>query len=171
MDLNDRASAILERVVLSYLDSGDPVGSRTLSKQIGESLSPATVRNVMADLQDMGLIYAPHTSAGRLPTDLGLRLYVDTLMGDAELNARERAALEEECADRGLPMQDIMERTGRVMSGLSSCAGLFVVPKQDRAIRHIEFLYLEQGAALAVLVMEDGSVENRLMDIPVAIQA
>lgn len=168
-ELNDRASEVLKQVVVYYLESGEPMGSRTLSRHLGNRVSAATIRNVMADLQDMGLIYAPHTSAGRLPTDLGLRFYVDTLMGESPLSEQEQAALEEECRKGGKPLHEVMDSASKVLSGLSSCAALVIVPKAEKAIRHIDFLYLEKGLALAVLVMEDGTVENRLMDVPAEI--
>lgn len=165
-DLNDRAQEIFREIVDSYLESGEPLGSRTISKRLQEKVSAATVRNVMADLQDMDLIYSPHTSAGRLPTDRGLRFFVDTLMGESKLSKADEERLERECLSAGMPMQDVFERTSKTLSGLSSCAGMVLVPKREAPLRHIEFISIEPGKALAILVLDDGSVENRLIDVP-----
>lgn len=166
LDLNERAQEIFREIVDSYLESGDPQGSRTISKRLGTRLSPATIRNVMADLQEMDLLYSPHTSGGRLPTERGLRFYVDTLMGDSALSVTDKERLEQECASVGLTVQEMFERTSRTLSGLSSCAGLVLVPKREAPLRHIEFVSLEPGRALAVMVLHDGTVENRLIDVP-----
>ncbi len=166
LDLNERAQEIFREIVDSYLESGDPQGSRTISTRLSTRLSPATIRNVMADLQEMDLLYSPHTSGGRLPTERGLRFYVDTLMGDSALSVTDKERLEQECASAGLTVQEMFERTSRTLSGLSSCAGLVLVPKREAPLRHIEFVSLEPGRALAVMVLHDGTVENRLIDVP-----
>lgn len=165
-ELNERAQEIFREIVDSYLESGEPQGSRTISKRLSTKLSPATIRNVMADLQDMDLLYSPHVSGGRLPTQEGLRFFVDTLMGENRLSSKDREQLERECSSVGLSVQDMFERTSRTLSGLSSCAGLVLVPKREAPLRHIEFVNIEPGRALAVMVLTDGSVENRLIDVP-----
>ena len=144
--------------------SGEPVGSRALSKMF--DFSPATIRNVMADLEDLGLVFAPHVSAGRLPTDLGLRLFVDGLMEKGLLSETDRAALEQECRVEGASIDTLLEKASETLSGLSASAGLVVAPKSDKAIKHIEFILLEPTQALVVIVPEDGIIENRLMTVP-----
>jgi len=164
LNLDGRARDVFQQIVESYMQSGEPVGSRTLSRIF--DLSPATIRNVMADLEDLGLLRAPHVSAGRMPTDLGLRYFIDGIMEIGTLNDTERAALEAQCRTDGTSMNDVLEQASSLLSGLSSCAGLVVAPKADKSIRHIEFVSLEPGRALVVIVPEDGMVENRIMELP-----
>ncbi len=171
MDLSERSKDILRLVVDAYVETGAPVGSRTLSRKLGMDLSPATVRNAMADLEDLGLLYAPHTSAGRLPTDLGLRLFVDGLLELGNLTAEERAQIESQCAVGGKSMSEVlMEATG-VVSGLSRCVGLVVAPKLSEPLKHIEFVSLGPGRALVVIVFASGTVENRIIDVPTGLPA
>jgi heat-inducible transcriptional repressor len=164
--LNQRSSEILRQIIDGYLETGEPVGSRTLSRNLGMELSPATIRNVMADLQDAGLLFSPHTSAGRIPTEAGLRLFVDGLLEVGHLTEEERQVIEVQCAAEGRSVQQTLSEATRVLSGLSNCAGLVVAPKSDAALRHIEFVSLAPGRALVVLVTEDGSVENRIVEVP-----
>jgi heat-inducible transcriptional repressor len=164
--LNERSRDIFRRIVESYFETGEPVGSRTLSRKLGQSLSPATIRNVMADLQDAGLLYSPHTSAGRLPTEQGLRLFVDGLLEVGQLTEEERARIDGQCAAAGKSLTQMLEQATTVLSGLAHCAGLVLAPKSDAALKHIEFVSLAPGRALAVLVTEDGLVENRVIDVP-----
>lgn len=143
---------------------GSPVGSRTLSRSF--EFSPATIRNVMSDLEDMGLLQAPHTSAGRLPTDMGLRYFVDGILEIGTLSDIERAAIEEDCSDQNLPIEGILEKASATLSGLSASAGLVIAPTQaNKPLKHIEFISLAPQKAMVVMVSEDGSVENRVMDI------
>lgn len=164
-ELNDRARTIFRQIVDAYLLSGAPVGSRTLSKGGGLGLSPASIRNVMQDLEELGLLAAPHTSAGRLPTELGLRMFVDGMMQAAEVSEEERAALEAGLAP-GVALEDALSRTTAALSGLSQCAGLVLVPAREMVIRQLSFVPLSPARALVVLVGADGSVENRLLDLP-----
>lgn len=164
-ELNDRARTVFREIVDSYLASGTPVGSRTLSKLGSLGLSPASIRNVMQDLEELGLLAAPHTSAGRLPTDLGLRMFVDGMMQASEPSADERAAIESSAAG-GAAIEDVLARTTAVLSGLSHCAGLVLVPKVELVIRQLSFVPLAPGKALAVLVGADGTVENRVVVLP-----
>jgi heat-inducible transcriptional repressor len=166
-ELNTRAREIFRQIVDAYLVSGAPVGSRTLSKG-GLGLSPASIRNVMQDLEELGLLAAPHTSAGRLPTELGLRMFVDGMMQAAEPSQDERAALEAGLAP-GVAMEEALTRTTAALSGLSQCAGLVLVPARELIIRQISFVPLSPTRALVVLVGADGSVENRLLDLPVGV--
>jgi len=164
-ELNDRARDIFRVVVESYLDSGAPVGSRTISKFAGLSLSPASIRNVMQDLEELGLLASPHTSAGRMPTELGLRLFVDGMMQAAAPSAAERAAISARVDDGG-PIEDALAATTAILSGLSSCAGIVLVPRREMVLRQFGFVPLSREQAMAVLVGQDGSVENRVVDIP-----
>jgi len=164
--LNQRSSEVLRQIIDAYLETGEAVGSRTLSRNLGMELSPATIRNVMADLQDSGLLFSPHASAGRIPTEAGLRLFVDGLLEVGHLTEDERLTIEAQCAAEGRSVQQTLSEVTRVLSGLSNCAGLVVAPKSDSALRHIEFVSLAPGRALVVLVTEDGSVENRVVEVP-----
>ncbi len=165
LELNDRARDVFRIVVESYLDSGAPIGSRTISKLSGLNLSPASIRNVMQDLEELGLLAAPHTSAGRMPTDTGLRLFVDGMMHALEPSVEERAAIEARAAQAG-PVEEAIAATTATLSGLSACAGLVFVPKREVVVRQLAFVPLSAQQALAVLVAEDGSVENRVVDLP-----
>ena len=164
--LNQRSSEVLRQITDAYLETGEAVGSRTLSRNLGLGLSPATIRNVMADLQDSGLLFSPHASSGRIPTEAGLRLFVDGLLEVGHLTADERSTIEAQCAAEGRSVQQTLAEATRVLSGLSNCAGLVVAPKSDSPLRHIEFVSLAPGRALVVLVTEDGSVENRIIEVP-----
>jgi heat-inducible transcriptional repressor len=164
--LDARSSAVLREIVEQYVETGEPVGSRTLSRRLPISLSPATIRNVMADLTDAGLLFAPHTSAGRLPTDQGLRLFVDGLLHFGELTDEERRSITAALATSGRSLEDTLAEASSVLSGLSSAAGLVLAPKSDGAVRHIEFVPLGPGRALVVLVSADGHVENRVIETP-----
>ncbi|MES1150812.1 MAG: heat-inducible transcriptional repressor HrcA, partial [Dongia sp.] len=138
-ELSDRSREIFRLIMETDFETGEPVGSRTLSRRLGQ-LSPATIRNVMADLEELGLLFAPHTSAGRLPTDLGLRLFVDGLMELGGLTEAERAAIDGQCQAVGRSMPEVMEQASTMLSGLSHCAGMVVAPKTDRPLKHIEFV-------------------------------
>jgi heat-inducible transcriptional repressor len=170
-ELNARSREILRQIVDTYLETGDAVGSRTLSRRLGLDLSPATIRNVMSDLQDAGFLYSPHVSAGRLPTEVGLRFFVDGLLEVGRLTEAERTSIETQCAAQGRSLQKTLEEATRMLSGLSNCASLVVAPKTDVRLKHIEFVGLGPQRALVVLVTEDGAVENRVIDIPVGMPA
>src|SRR5574339_819931 len=167
-EMSDRSREIFRQIVDAYVETGEPVGSRTLSRRLGH-LSPATIRNVMSDLEEVGLLFAPHTSAGRLPTELGLRLFVDGLMEVGGLTADERQAIEGQCATKGRSLPEMLEQASMMLSGLSRCAGLVMAPKSERPLKHIEFVHLAPGRALVVLVTEGGMVENRLIDVPMGL--
>ena len=169
-ELSDRARDIFRATVEAYLESGLPVGSRTLSKLPGLNLSPASVRNVMQDLEELGLLAAPHTSAGRMPTDFGLRLFVDGMMHALEPSSEERAAIEARAGAAG-SIEEALSNTTAALSGLSACAGMVMVPKRELVLRQFSFVPLSHDKALAVLVGEDGSVENRVVDLPVGMSA
>jgi heat-inducible transcriptional repressor len=168
-DLNERSREILRHIVDAYMESGEPVGSRTISRRLAMSLSPATIRNVMADLEEAGLLYAPHTSAGRLPTERGLSLFVSGLLELGGLSKEEREKIDGKCAAAGRSLADVLEDATTMLSGLSRCAGLVVAPKTERRLKHIEFVHLGPGRALVVMVTEDGLVENRIIDVPIGL--
>lgn len=165
-DLNDRSREILRLVIDAYVETGEPVGSRTLARKLGSALSPATVRNVMADLQDAGLLYSPHTSAGRLPTDAGLKLFVNGLLEIGGLTEQERRDIEARCASSGRSLSQALEQAGEMLSGLSRHAGLVVAPKTGVALSHIEFVNIGNHRALVIMVDQNGTVENRIIQLP-----
>jgi len=165
-ELSERARSIFRVVVESYLRSGSPVGSRTISQLSGLSLSPASIRNVMQDLEEAGLLAAPHISAGRMPTETGLRLFVDGMMQADEPSEQERAAIERGIGAQNGPIEDALAAASAVLSGLSACAGLVLVPKQEPILRQFAFVPLSREQALAVLVGADGTVENRVVALP-----
>ena len=167
--LDERSRDVFRRVVEAYVDTGEPVGSRTLSRQLAEKLSPATIRNVMADLQDAGLLYSPHTSAGRLPTDLGLRLFVDGLLEVGRLSSEERDNIEAQCAAQGRAPAQVLEQASQMLAGLGQGAGLVVAPKSEAPLKHIEFVSLAPGRTLVVLVQGSGLVENRIIETPMGL--
>jgi len=163
--LNDRSREIFRQIVESYLATGDPLGSRNLSRLIATPLSPASVRNVMADLEQLGLIYAPHTSAGRLPTELGLRFFVDALMQVGDLSEEERSEIEARVAGAGTSVDNLLNEASGLLSGLTRAAGVVLTAKSNMRLKNIEFIRLEPERALVVLVGEDGQVENRIVNI------
>ena len=165
-ELDERNREIFREIVEAYMATGAPVGSRTLSRLSSLALSPASIRNVMADLEALGLLYAPHTSAGRLPTERGLRMFVDGLLQVGELTEQERASIEVRCAQSEYNTQELLERASEALSGLSRCAGIVVAPKADAPLKHIEFVNLDAGRVIVVIVFETGMVENRVLEIP-----
>lgn len=165
-ELNERSRDIFRQIVDVYLETGEPSGSRTISRRLSIALSPATIRNVMADLEDAGLLFAPHASAGRLPTEAGLRLFVDGLLEVGNLTDDERRTINERCAGSGRSVEGLLEQATEALSGLARCTGLVMAPKTDQALKHIELVSLSIGRALVVLITESGVVENRLIEIP-----
>jgi heat-inducible transcriptional repressor len=165
-ELGERPREVFRHLVDAFLTSGEPVGSRTLSQRLPVSLSPASIRNVMADLEAMGLLYSPHTSAGRVPTERGLRLFVDGLLEVGELGPEERDTIEARVTAAGRGVEDVLTQATMMLSGLSRCAGLIVATKQDPTIKHIEFVGVAPGKTLVIIVGEDGQVENRLIETP-----
>ncbi|MGA2817834.1 MAG: heat-inducible transcriptional repressor HrcA [Xanthobacteraceae bacterium] len=169
--LNERSREIFRLIVESYLATGEPVGSRNLSRILPMTLSPASVRNVMSDLEQLGLVYAPHTSAGRLPTEIGLRFFVDALMQIGDLTEHDRKAIEAQVAGLGQSksVEAVLTEASGLLSGLSRAAGVVLTAKANQRLKHIEFVRLEPERALVVLVAEDGQVENRVLNIPVGL--
>jgi heat-inducible transcriptional repressor len=170
-ELSERSREIFRHIVDAYVETGEPIGSRTISRRLGMNLSPATIRNVMADLEEAGLLYAPHTSAGRLPTELGLRMFVNGLLELGDLTKDERDSIEGKCAAAGRSLPEVLEEASTLLSGLSRCAGLVVAPKTEQPLKHIEFVHLGPGRALVVMVTGGGLVENRIIDLPMGLPA
>ena len=164
--LNERSREIFRHVVDAFVETGEPVGSRTIARKLGGSLSPATIRNVMADLEYAGLLYAPHTSAGRLPTDAGLRMFVSGLLQVGGLDASERSALDAHCQAAGRSPEEVLDQATGALAGIARCAGLVLAPKLEAPLKHIEFVNLKPGRALVVMVDESGNVENRVFEVP-----
>ncbi|VFU09520.1 Heat-inducible transcription repressor HrcA [Methylocella tundrae] len=166
--LNERSREIFRQIVDSYLTSGEAVGSRHVARLLPMPLSPASVRNVMQDLEELGLIYAPHTSAGRLPTELGLRFFVDAMLeiGDVSPGEREHIEAQVKAAAQEQSLEAVLGDAMSMLSGLTRGAGVVVTTKDNARLKHIEFVRIEPERALAVLVSEDGSVENRILHIP-----
>lgn len=164
-EMNDRSREVFRRVVESYLDTGEPVGSRTLTRTLNERVSAATVRNVMQDLEYLGLLDSPHTSAGRVPTQLGLRMFVDGLMEVGTVAVEDRAAIEATTAGEA-GIASLLDRVGQALSGITHGASVVLTPKREAPIRHIEFVSLAPDRALVVLVFADGQVENRVFSPP-----
>jgi heat-inducible transcriptional repressor len=169
--LNERSRDIFRQIVESYLATGEPVGSRNISRLITTPLSPASVRNVMSDLEQLGLIYAPHTSAGRLPTELGLRFFVDALMEIGDLGESDRRDMEAKVAAAGKSMEAVLNEASGMLSGLTRAAGVVMVAKSNVRLKHIEFVRLDLERALVVLVSEDRQVENRIITVPTGLPA
>lgn len=169
--LDIRSREIFRLLVESYLQSGEPLGSRNLSRLLPMSLSPASVRNVMSDLEGLGLIYSPHTSAGRLPTQQGLRFFVDAFMQIGDLPAAERAEIERQfgTSNRDHSVENMLNDASQMLSGMSRGAGLVIAAKNDAVLRHVEFIRLDATKALAVLVGDHDQVENRIIELPAGV--
>ncbi|ETC97913.1 hypothetical protein P792_12860, partial [Asaia sp. SF2.1] len=164
--MDARSANVLREIVEQYMETGDPVASKTLAQRLTPSLSPATIRNVMAELTQAGLLFSPHVSAGRLPTEKGVRLFVDGLLQFGALDELERAQIAGRLALKGRSMQETLAEASSMLSGLSAAAGLVLAPKGDGALKHIEFVALGPGKALVILVAADGQVENRVIETP-----
>ncbi len=165
-EMNDRSREVFRRVVEGYLASGDPVGSRTLTRDFSEKVSAATIRNVMQDLEYMGVLGSPHVSAGRIPTQLGLRMFVDGMIELGDPTETDREKIDATMGDGGSDVSGLLDRVGSALSGVTQGASLVLTPKHEAPIKHIEFVSLSQDRALVVLVFSDGHVENRLFTPP-----
>ncbi|SHH60946.1 heat-inducible transcriptional repressor HrcA [Marivita hallyeonensis] len=165
-ELNDRSREVFRKVVEGYLFSGEPVGSRTLTRTLDEKVSAATIRNVMQDLEFLGLLDSPHISAGRVPTQLGLRMFVDGLLEVRDLDQEDREKIDATVTSNSQDVGQILDRVGSALSGVTQGASLVLTPKHEAAIKHIEFVPIGGDQALVVLVFDDGHVENRLFTPP-----
>jgi len=166
INLDLRSRDIFKKIVETYLSTGNPIGSRTLSLIDEMGLSAATIRNVMQDLEGLGLIYSPHTSAGRIPTEGGLRLFVDAMLEIGNLNDTDQAAIKEQAKLKNISVQDALGRASEMLSGLTNCAGIVLATKITKTIKHIEFVSLDKERALVVMVDDEGNVENRIIEKP-----
>src|SRR5574343_985873 len=166
-EMNDRSKEVFRRVVEGYLASGDPVGSRTLTRDFSERISAATIRNVMQDLEYLGLLDSPHISAGRIPTQLGLRLFVDGLLEVGSVATADREMIDSTPGDDSPDVASLLDKVGAALSGITRGASVVLAPKhEEEPNRHIEFVHLGDQRALVVLVFADGHVENRLFTPP-----
>ena len=165
-EMSDRSREVFRRVVEGYLASGDPVGSRSLTRIMNEKVSAATIRNVMQDLEFLGLLDSPHVSAGRVPTQLGLRMFVDGLLEIGEVAPEDRERIEASLGSNSSDVTSILDRVGAALSGITRGASLVLAPKREAPIRHVEFVSLAPDRALVVLVFADGAVENRVFAPP-----
>ena len=165
-EMSERNRQIFKEIVETYLESGSPVGSRTVSQRLNGALSAASVRNVMADLEAIGLLEAPHTSAGRRPSELGLRTFIDGFLEIGDLAAEERMNIDARCAAAGRSFEEVLTQASETLSGLSGWAGMVLAPKLESPLKHMEFVRLGEGQALVVIVSENGPVENRIVSIP-----
>jgi heat-inducible transcriptional repressor len=166
--LDERSREIFRLLVDNYLATGETMSSRSLSRLLPHSLSPASIRNVLSDLENMGLLYAPHTSAGRLPTDFGLRFFVDALLQIGDLTAEDQRTIEAkmQASRRSDSIETVLTEASQTLSGLTLGAGVVLTSKNDSRLKHLEFVQLEPGKALAILVGDDGFVENRIITLP-----
>ena len=165
-EMNDRSREVFRRVVEGYLETGAPVGSRTLTRTMSENVSAATIRNVMQDLEYLGLIDSPHISAGRIPTQTGLRMFVDGLLEVGDLNGDDRAKLDETLGTNESDVSSLLDRVGSALSGVTQGASLVLTPKHEAPVKHIDFIWLGHDRAIVVLVFADGHVENRFFVPP-----
>ena len=164
-ELNERSQNILEAIVEDYIASAEPIGSRAITRRHSFNLSPASVRNVMSDLEEMGFLCSPHTSAGRIPTEKGFHYYIDSLLQVRDLSNEEESRLRKNYRFKGMKMEDIMQEVGRVMSSLSNYTGLVMAPKfASTVFRQIEFVRLTHGRLLVIYVSETGLVQNKVIE-------
>lgn len=172
-ELDQRSRDVFRLIVENYLETGEPLGSRNVSRVMPEGLSPATIRNVMADLEHLGLIYSPHTSAGRLPTETGLRFFVDSFLEIGDVSEEDRRSIDAQvrAAKEGRTFDSILAEAGQLLSGLTRSTGLVATSKQDLRLRHVEFVRLDPARALVVIVGDNGQVENRIIDLPPGVTA
>ena len=164
LELSEKSKQIFKGVVESYLETGEPAGSETILKKTGIDISPASIRSILANLQKEGLLYAPHISAGRLPTDKGMRFFVDGLLEFGRLTTNEQENIKSQCRSRGTSFQEVLDEASKTISGLSNCAGIVVAPKFQNKIKHIEFIRLNTNQVMSIIASENGLVENRILN-------
>jgi len=161
-NINERSKQILKQLVDYYLETGEPIGSETLSRRMGLKISSSSIRSIMSKLQKEGLLHSPHLSSGRIPTDKGMRLFVDGLLEIGRLNESEKNSIESQCKSKGFSYNEVLEKASQTLSGLSNCAGIVIAPKYQNKIKHIDFVDLKNGQILAIIINENGLVENRI---------
>ncbi len=165
-ELDKRSREVFRHLVEAYVETGEPIGSKNLSNRLEMGISSATIRNIMADLESAGFLYAPHTSAGRLPTEAGLRLFVHGLLEIGALSPQEEQELTKHCKAQGKSLALLLEDATKALSGLSRCAGIVIAPKSEARLKHIEFVSLNAERVLVVLITDDGLIENRVIETP-----
>jgi heat-inducible transcriptional repressor len=164
LELTDRSKQIFKSVVETYLETGFPSGSETILKRAGLDLSSSSIRSILAELQSEGLLYAPHISAGRLPTDKGMRLFVDGLLEFGRLSKEEEESIKQQCLSKGSSFQEVLDDASKIISGLSNHAGIVVAPKYQNNIKHIEFIRLNEQQVMSIMASTNGQVENRIIE-------
>ena len=164
IDLSETTKKIFKNLIESYLETGEPVRSETLSKKSGLNLSASGIRSILANLQKEGLLFAPHISSGRVPTDKGMRLFVDGLLEFGRLTKDEREIIESQCKSKGTSYKEVLDEASKTISGLSNCAGLVLAPKFQNKIKHIEFIKINQKQTMSIIASENGLVENRILE-------
>ena len=164
LEISNKSKKIFKSVIELYLETGEPVGSDTLSKKLGINISASSIRSIMANLQKEGLLFAPHVSAGRLPTDKGMRYFVDGLLEFGRLSKTERQTIRGQCQAKGTSIEETLDEASKTLSGLSKCAGFVVAPKYQTKIKHIEFIRLSTNQIMSIVANENGVVENRILD-------
>jgi len=164
VELSDRSKQIFKSVVETYLETGSPSGSETILKKGGVNLSSSSIRLILANLQKEGLLFAQHTSAGRLPTDKGIRFFVDGLLEFGRLTQDERDNIKQQCLAKGTSFQEVLDEASKVISGLSSHTCIVVAPKNQNSIKHIEFIRLNSSQVMSIIASANGQIENRIID-------
>ena len=162
--MSNRSKQIFKSVIESYLETGEPVGSETLSQKLGIKISASAIRSILANLQKEGLLFAPHISAGRMPTDKGMRLFVNGLLEFGRLSKNEQETIKTQCQSKGTSFPEVLDEASKMLSGLSRCAGFVVAPKLQNKIKHIEFIKLNSNQVMSIIASENGLVENRILD-------
>ena len=163
-ELNDRSKLIFKKLVESYLETGSPAGSETLMKMGGLNLSSASIRSILSNLQKEGLLYAPHRSAGRMPTEKGMRFFVDGLLEFGRISKLDKENIKQQCSTRGKSYEEVLNVASKAISGLSNYAGIVIAPKFQKNLKHLEFIRLNQTQLMLILAYENGEVENRIIE-------
>ena len=164
LELTDRTKQIFKTVVESYLETGSPSGSETVLKKAGLDISSASIRSILSDLQKEGLLFSPHTSAGRVPTEKGMRFFVDGLLEFGRLTKDEQENIKQQCLSKGTSFQDVLDEASKMISGLTNYAGIVVAPKYQNNIKHIEFIRLNETQIMSIIASSTGQIENRVID-------
>ena len=162
--LNDRSKQIFKSVVETYLKTGSPSGSETILKRGDINLSSSSIRAILSNLQKEGLLFAPHTSAGRLPTDRGMRFFVDGLLEFGRISKSEKESIKQQCLSKGKSYQEVLDEASKAISGLSSYAGIVIAPKYQKKIKHLEFIRLNKTQIMSIIAYENGEIENRILN-------
>ena len=163
-ELNDRSRLVFKSVVDTYLKTGAPSGSETILKKAGINLSSSSIRAILSNLQKEGLLYAPHTSAGRMPTDKGMRFFVDGLLEFGRISKAEKESIKQQCISKGKSYQEVLDEASKAISGLSNYAGIVIAPKFQKKLKHLEFIRLNKGQLMSILAYENGEIENRIIE-------